>query len=163
MKYESKVIIAAVQENFGLDISLRTRRREIVDARQAVFVAMRVMGSTTQIAECFDMDHSTIIYASRQHEHKYNVNADLRLKHFDLYCAVYDFVNNLIKEKKFDQYNAIMNVREELERHKIIVDDLREMLNALEKDNKSLEKKVKDLAKFKIAFTQLRTKLNETA
>ena len=162
MKYESKIIIAAVQENFGLDISLRTRRREIVDARQAVFVAMRVMGSTTQIADCFDMDHSTIIYSTRQHEHKYHVVVEQRLKHFDLYCAVYDFASDLIKEKKFDQYNAILNVREELERHKIIVDDLNDVLAESEKQLKSLQKQVKDLNKYKIAFTQLRTKMNET-
>ena len=162
MKYESKVIIAAVQENFGLDISLRTRRREIVDARQAVFVAMRVMGSTTQIADCFDMDHSTIIYATRQHEYKYHVSVEQRLKHFDLYCAVYDFASDLIKEKKFDQYNAILNVREELERHKIIVDDLNDVLAESEKQLKSLQKQVKDLNKYNIAFTQLRTKMNET-
>lgn len=163
MIYESKVIIAAVQENFGIDISLRTRRREIVDARQAVFVAMRVMGSTTQIADCFEMDHSTVIYSTRQHEHKYKVKAKDRLKHYDLYCAVYDFTSTLIREKKFDQYNAIMNVREELERHKIIVDDLRLMLTEIEKDNTNLASQVKELNKYKIAFSQLRKRLNESA
>ena len=75
---------------------------------------------------------------------------------------MYDFASDLIKEKKFDQYNAILNVREELERHKIIVDDLNDVLAESEKQLKSLQKQVKDLNKYKIAFTQLRTKMNET-
>lgn len=158
MNYESKVIIAAVHENFGLDISLRTRRREIVDARQAAFVAMRCIGSTTQIAEVFNMDHSTIIYSTKQHEHKYHVDRSQRLKHFDLYCSVYDFVNALIKEKKFDQFDAVLNVREELERHKMIIEDLRATLNESEAEKKALEIKVKDLTKYKIAFKQLKQK-----
>ncbi len=162
MIYESKVIIAAVQENFGIDISLRTRRREIVDARQAVFVAMRVMGSTTQIADCFEMDHSTVIYSTRQHEHKYNTRIEKRLKHYDLYCSVYDFTSNLIKEKKFDQYNAIMNVREELERQNAVVEEMTEVLKNSDAKVKKLETELKDMQKYKIAFVQLRNKVNES-
>lgn len=162
MQYESKVIVAAVQENFGIDISLRSRRREIVDARQATFVAMRSMGSTTQIADCFDMNHSTVVYSAQQHEDKYHVNKDKRLKHYDLYCSVYDFVTALIKEKQFDQYNMILNVREELFRQNQIVDDLREILSQSEREKKELKKQVEDLKKFKTAFAQLRSKLNET-
>lgn len=162
MQYETKVIIAAVQENFGIDISLRSRRREIVDARQATFVAMRSMGSTTQIADCFDMNHSTVVYSAQQHEDKYHVNPDQRLKHFDLYCSVYDFVTALIKEKKFDQYNMILNVREELARQNEIVKDLREILSEAEREKKELIKQIEDLKKYKSAFAQLRMKLNET-
>lgn len=162
MQYETKVIIAAIHENFGIDISLRSRRREIVDARQATFVAMRVMGSTTQIAECFDMNHSTVIYSTQQHENKYHINPDQRLKHFDLYCSVYDFVNALIKEKKFDQYNMILNVREELARQNEIVSDLRDVLSESEREKKELIKQIQDLKKYKTAFAQLRKKLNET-
>lgn len=161
MQYETKVIIAAVQENFGIDISLRSRRREIVDARQATFVAMRSMGSTTQIADCFDMNHSTVVYSAQQHEDKYHVNAEQRLKHYELYCAVYDFVTALIKEKQFDQYNMILNVREELFRQNQIVQDLREILSEAEKEKKELLKQIKELKKYKSAFAQLRTKVNE--
>lgn len=162
MQYESKVIIAAVHENFGIDISLRSRRREIVDARQATFHAMRTMGSTTQIAECFGMNHSTVIYSSREHETKYHADKDKRLRHYDLYCSVYDFVNELIKDKQFDQYNMILNVREELFRQNQVVKDLREILSQSESENKDLKKQIKDLTKYKIAFAQLRSKLNDT-
>ncbi len=163
MLYESKVIIAAIHENFGLDISLRTRRREVVDARQAAIVAMRVMGSTTQIGECFNMNHSTIVYTAKQHEDKYHVDTTKRLKHFELYCAVYDFVTHLIKEKNFDQFDAILNVREELERQRKKNDDLNEMLMTTQKELDEQIKRVKDLTKYKVAYSQLRTKINETA
>jgi len=159
MLYESKVIIAAIQENFGLDISLRTRRREVVDARQAAIVAMRVMGSTTQIAECFNMDHSTIVYTTKHHEERYNTDPRKRLKHFELYCAVYDFVNDLIKKKKFDQFDAILNVREELERQRAKFNDINEVLIDTQLELKEYQNKVKELTKYKIAYMQLRKNL----
>lgn len=162
MMYESKIIIAAIHENFGLDISLRTRRREIVDARQATMTAMRVMGSTTQIAECFNMDHSSVVHASQSHENKYTNNTQKRLKHFELYCAVYDFVTNLIKEKNFDEFDAILNVREELHHQREKNAEIIELLRSTENELKKSKKKIDELNKFKVAFKQLREKVNET-
>lgn len=163
MLYESKIIIAAIQENFGVDISLRTRRREIVDARQAAQVAMRVMGSTTQIAECFDMNHSSIVHASKAHADKYHVDTTKRMKHFELYCAVYDFTRELIKSKKFDQFDAILNVREQLHREREINIEMKYVLRETEDALNKARKQIAELNKFKIAFKQLREKVNETA
>lgn len=163
MIYESKIIIAAIHENFGLDISLRTRRREIVDARQAAQTAMRVMGSTTQIAECFNMNHSSIVHASQAHADKYHEDSRKRIKHFELYCAVYDFVSDLIKEKKFDEFDAILNVREELHHQREKNAEMNELLRTTENELKNAKKKIAELNKFKIAFKQLREKVNETS
>ena len=163
MIYESKVIIAAIHENFGLDISLRTRRREIVDARQATQTAMRVMGSTTQIAECFNMDHSSVVHASQTHEHKYHEDRTKRARHYVLYCAVYDFVVDLIKEKKFDEFDAILNVREELHHQREKNAEITEMLKQTQDELNKANNTIKELNKFKIAFKQLREKVNATA
>lgn len=162
MVYESKIIIAAIHENFGLDISLRTRRREIVDARQATMTAMRVMGSTTQIAECFNMDHSSVVHASQAHEHKYHIDTTKRIKHFELYCAVYDFVTNLIKERNFDEFDAILNVREELHQQREKNEQMMNLLQDTENELKKAKKQIDELNKFKIAFKQLREKVNAT-
>lgn len=163
MIYEAKIIIAAIHENFGLDISLRTRRREIVDARQAAQVAMRVMGSTTQIAECFNMNHSSIVHASQAHDDKYHKDSTKRLRHFELYCAVYDFVTELIKEKKFDEFDAILNVREELHHQREKNAEIIELLRSTENELKKSKKQIDELHKFKVAFKQLREKVNETS
>ena len=162
MLYESKVITAAIHENFGIDISLRSRRREIVDARHAVFVAMRVMGSTTRIADCFSMDHSSVVHATKAHADKYHEAKAKRLKHFELYCAIYDFTAQLIKEKKFDKFDTIVNVREELHQERQKTAEMNEILKSIEKELKKSKQQVKDLSRYKVAFKQLRDKVNET-
>lgn len=162
MLYESKVITAAIHENFGLDISLRSRRREIVDARQAVFNAMREIGSTTRIAECFNMDHSTVVVSMRHHETRYEEDRRKRLKHFELYCTIYDFTMNLIKEKNFDEYHSILNVRDELSRQRVINEEISEVLKKTESDLRKAKKQIEELRKYKIAFKQQMAQLNAT-
>lgn len=162
MIYEAKVITTAIQENFGIDISLRSRRREIVDARSAVFVAMRSIGSTSRIASCFNMDHSSVVYCSKQHEDRYHEDKTKRLKHYDLYCNVYDFVTTLIKEKRFDAFDSILNVREELVRQRSINKDLNRVLSKTEKELTRAKEKIKEMNKYRTAFLQLTAEINET-
>lgn len=162
MIYEAKVITTAIQENFGIDISLRSRRREIVDARSAVFVAMRSIGSTPRIARCFNMDHSSVVYCSKLHEDRYQEDKTKRLKHYELYCAVYDFTMSLIREKRFDAFDSILNVREELIRQRAINKDLSRVLSKTEKELTRAKNKIKDIEKYRSAFLQLTSEMNET-
>ena len=52
---EQHPLLKAVEESFGINPSLRTRRREVVDVRFAIMVAMRKRGKLTyhQIGKMF--------------------------------------------------------------------------------------------------------------
>ena len=113
---EQHPLLKAVQESFGINPSLRTRRREVVDVRFAIMVAMRKRGKLTyhQIAKMFQfpirvdgkllmkpMSHCTVLHAIKQHEVRYHESPTERMFMYHQYCEVYDYCVNFLNDPKF--------------------------------------------------------------
>lgn len=113
---EQHPLLKAVQESFGINPSLRTRRREVVDVRSAIMVALRNKSRFTyqQIAKMFQfpiredgklkmhpMSHCTVLHAMRQHEIRYHESTSDRMFMYLHYCEVYDFCINYLSDPKF--------------------------------------------------------------
>jgi len=175
-------VIQAVEEHFAIDTSLRSRRRDVVDARMAIMVALRPMYSMMQIGKIFSyrrkegdktvyvpMSHCTVVHAMRQHKWRYHPEAAKRLVSYRLYGDVYDFAREFLKSDDFrpitqmDMRNAIdheMHLRKQAEQKAM---SLQSKLNDLESEaNKIIAKLKKEQVKilsernhYKVAFTQL--------
>jgi hypothetical protein len=182
-------VIDAVHQHFGIDPSLRTRRREVVDTRQAIMVALRNYYNLKEIADMFTftvrkdgevtvrtMNHATVLHATREHALKYNDNPERRFRHYELYCDVYDFCTSYLESEPYRpitqeqmrrEIETFKHLRDEAERnlqqaqlyHEAQKEEFKEQVKELSKQNKALEKKVRDLTnernKIKAAFTAL--------
>lgn len=175
-------VIQAVEKHFGIDTSLRSRRRDVVDARMAIMVALRPMYSMMQIGKIFSyrkrdggqiayvpMSHCTVVHAMRQHKWRYHPEAEKRPVSYRLYGDVYDFANEFLKSDDFkpitqmDMRNAIdqeMHLRKQAEQKATSLEF--KIHNIEEEANKIISKLKKDLSKitserehYKRAFTQL--------
>ena len=49
-------LIKEVKKHFGIDASLRTRRRDVVDARNAIMVSLRSIHTMNEIARFFSFN-----------------------------------------------------------------------------------------------------------
>lgn len=125
---EQHPLLKAVQESFGINPSLRTRRREVVDVRFAIMVAIKhkhKQMSLKKIGEMFSypvivkgkrkmkaMNHATVHHALKTHADKYNPDIDLRSFLYQNYCEAYDFCINLLDDKIY-QPTTIAKIRNE--------------------------------------------------
>ena len=146
-----------IEDVFGVDIFDKTRRREIVDARMAVMVAVRRMYTTVEIAKSFGMDHSSVVHASKQHKSKYNANPAKRYRMFRAYCDIYDFCVSRILDKNFKEYETITDVREQLADSKRLCNDLQHQIREIELELKQSKKQIADLEKYRVGFKQVIT------
>ena len=125
---EQHPLLKAVEKSYGINPSLRTRRREVVDVRSAIMVAMRKKGKLTfhQIAKMFPftmrigdnlmmkpMSHCTVLHAFKQHEVRYHENPTKRMFSYHQYCEVYDFCINFLDDTKFTP-SSLMELKEKL-------------------------------------------------
>lgn len=123
-------IIEAVRENFGIDASLRTRRREVVDTRNAIMVALRQYHTFGDIGKVFtftkmvngkevvkSMSHCTVLHAYKQHEHRYKIDVNGRLQYDQLYCEVYDFCKEYL-DKDNVRPMSLSEMREKMLYHR---------------------------------------------
>lgn len=175
-------LIEAVHHHFGIDPSLRTRRRDVVDARCAIMVALRSMHTMHEIARYFPyttkvegkkvvryMSHCTVVHAAQQHEVKYSVEVEKRPRPYTLYCDIYDFAVEYLNNPKFRPISPIQ-LKENLLREQILRRELekeyelyREQAQATVKHyEKQIKKMDRAIAKveterdhLKRAFTQL--------
>jgi hypothetical protein len=175
-------VIQMVEKHFGIDTSLRSRRRDVVDARMAIMVALRPMYSMVQIGNIFSyrkkdggqiayvpMSHCTVVHAMRQHKWRYHPEADKRPVSYRLYGDVYDFACEFLKSDNFkpitqmDMRNAIdqeMHLRKQAEQKakslefklSTIEGEAEKIIAKLKKD---LNKVINERDHYKRAFTQL--------
>ena len=125
---EQHPLFKAVEESFGINPSLRTRRREVVDVRFAIMVALRKKANLTyhQIARMFQfpirvdgkllmkpMSHCTVLHAIKQHEIRYHKSPTERMFMVHQYCEVYDYCINFLNDPKFTP-TTIAELRESL-------------------------------------------------
>lgn len=179
---ETHLLIDAVHKHFGVNPSLRTRRREVVDARSAVMVALRQMHTMQEIASMFTfpqtkngvtviktMSHCTVLHCLKQHEDKYHPDEEKRMYSYKFYCEVYDFAREFLGNPKFRPVSTIQ-LREDIIRERIMrreverefqiyrlekMDEIQEMEKILKKTKRELEKLTKERDHIKRAFTQL--------
>lgn len=179
---ERHQLIEAVHQHFGINPSLRTRRRDVVDARSAVMVAMRSMYTFVEIAQFFPyttkiegktvvryMSHCTVVHAVKQHEDRYDVQVEKRKRPFAMYCDIYDFSREFLNNPKFRPISPLQ-LKEDLLREQLLRRELekeyelyREQAQATAKHyEKQIKKMDRAIAKVELerdhlkrAFTQL--------
>ena len=175
-------VLKAVHENFGIDTSLRSRRRDIVDARMAIMVALQPMYSMQQIGNLFKfkrrvegtivfqpMSHCTVIHAIKQHKWRYHPDPAKRMVAYRFYGDVYDFAAAFLKTENFkpmtqiDMRTAIdqeIHLRNEAEKKaKALEGNMKtlekEANRAIKKLNTTLRKVTSERDHYKTAFTQM--------
>jgi len=175
-------VLKAVHENFGIDTSLRSRRRDIVDARMAIMVALRPIYSMQQIGNLFKfkrrvegtivyqpMSHCTVIHAIKQHKWRYHPDPAKRMVAYRFYGDVYDFAAAFLKTENFrpmtqiDMRTAIdqeIYLRNEAEKKaKALEGNIKtfekEANRAIKKLNTTLRKVTSERDHYKTAFTQM--------
>ena len=179
---ETHLLIDAVHKHFGVNPSLRTRRREVVDARSAVMVALRQMHTMQEIASMFTytqtingetvvktMSHCTVVHCLKQHEDKYHPDEEKRLYSYRFYCEVYDFAREFLGNPKFRPVSTIQ-LREDIIRERMLrkevekqfqiyrlemMDEVQQLEKILKKTKREVEKLTNERDKIKVAFTQL--------
>lgn len=179
---ETHLLIDAVHKHFGVNPSLRTRRREVVDARSAVMVALRQMHTMQEIASMFTfpqtingetviktMSHCTVVHCLKQHEDKYHSDEEKRLYSYRFYCEVYDFAREFLGNPKFRPVSTIQ-LREDIIRERMLrkevekqfqiyrlemMDEVQHLQKILKKTKREVEKLTNERDKIKVAFTQL--------
>lgn len=179
---ETHLLIDAVHKHFGVNPSLRTRRREVVDARSAVMVALRQMHTMQEIASMFTfpqtingetviktMSHCTVVHCLKQHEDKYHPDEEKRLYSYRFYCEVYDFAREFLGNPKFRPVSTIQ-LREDIIRERMLrkevekqfqiyrlemADEVQHLQKILKKTKREVEKLTNERDKIKVAFTQL--------
>lgn len=179
---ETHLLIDAVHKHFGVNPSLRTRRRDVVDARSAVMVALRQMHTMQEIASMFTfpetingqtvvktMSHCTVVHAIKQHEDKYHPDEERRLYSYRFYCEVYEFAREFLGNPKFRPVSTIQLrediIRERMHRKEVekqfqiyrleMLGEVENFEKILKKTKRELEKVIKERDHIKRAFTQL--------
>jgi len=175
-------ILKEVHENFGIDTSLRSRRRDIVDARMAIMVALRPVYSMQQIGNIFrfkrrvegavvyqPMSHCTVIHAIKQHKWRYHPDPAKRMVAYRFYGDVYDFAAAYLKTENFRPMTQI-DMRMAIDQEIHLRNEAEKKAKALESNMKTLEKEANRAIKklnttlrkvtserdhYKTAFTQM--------
>ena len=123
-------LIQAVRENYGIDASLRTRRREVVDARNAIMVALRKYHTFGDIGKMFtyttrvqgeavvkSMSHCTVLHAYKQHEHRYDADLNNRIYYNQLYCEIYEYCIDYLSQDS-NKPMSVSELREKMQYHR---------------------------------------------
>lgn len=98
-------VIDAVRKKYGIDPSQHSRRREVVELRQALMVALSRKYTLHETGKMFRFvkrvngeeklkhyDHSTVHHAKRLHEHRWREYPADRLAYDRYYCEAYEFI-----------------------------------------------------------------------
>lgn len=163
-------LIQAVRENFGIDASLRTRRREVVDARNAIMVALRKYHTFADIGKMFpynarkdgkvvvrSMSHCTVLHAYNQHHHRYDADLNKRIYYNQLYCEIYEYCLDYLGQEG-NKPMSVSELREKMQYHrylekeaneqnKHLKDQFREYRKSRDEEVTLLEKEIAKLQK----------------
>jgi len=78
-KTDIQILSSIIKENLKIDVSERTRKREVVDARRIFYKILRDMGMQyTDIGKIHSKDHSTIIHAVTSFNDIYAIDVEFR-------------------------------------------------------------------------------------
>ena len=148
-------MIKEVHKHFGIDASLRTRRRDVVDARNAIMVSLRSIHTMNEIARFFPykvrkdgevfykgMSHCSVIYAVKQHQIRYHYDPAERKASFYLYCEIYDFCKNYLGDNTYKPMSQL-EMREEIAKARFEVKEKKREMATLEREHKDEVKELK--------------------
>jgi len=148
-------MIKEVHKHFGIDASLRTRRRDVVDARNAIMVSLRSIHTMNEIARFFPykvrkdgevfykgMSHCSVIYAVKQHQIRYHYDPAERKASFYLYCEIYDFCKNYLGDNTYKPMSQL-EMREEIAKARFDVKEKSKQMATLEREYKDEVKELK--------------------
>ena len=148
-------MIKEVHKHFGIDASLRTRRRDVVDARNAIMVSLRSIHTMNEIARFFPykvrkdgevfykgMSHCTVIHAVKQHQIRYHYDPAERKASFYLYCEIYDFCKNYLGDNTYKPMSQL-EMREEIAKARFDVKEKSKQMATLQREYKDEVKELK--------------------
>ena len=148
-------MIKEVHKHFGIDASLRTRRRDVVDARNAIMVSLRSIHTMNEIARFFPykvrkdgevfykgMSHCSVIYAVKQHQIRYHYDPAERKASFYLYCEIYDFCKNYLGDNTYKPMSQL-EMREEIAKARFEVKEKKREMAELQREYKDEVKELK--------------------
>ena len=175
-------MIKEVHKHFGIDASLRTRRRDVVDARNAIMVSLRSIHTMNEIARFFPykvrrngeafykpMSHCSVIHAVKQHQIRYHSDTTERQVSFYLYCEIYDYCKNYLGDNTYKPMSQL-EMREEIgkarfetkekkremaELQRASKDEVKEIKREMRMLNTALRKVTSERDHYKTAFTQM--------
>ena len=178
----SNDLIKEVHKHFGIDASLRTRRRDVVDARNAIMVSLRSIHTMSEIARFFSfnirvngevflksMSHCTVVHAVKQHKIRYHYDPAERRSSFYLYCEIYDFCKNYLGDNTYKpmsqlemreeiakaRYDVKEKKKEMAELQRAAKDELKEIKKEMRMLQTALRKATTERDHYKTAFTQM--------
>lgn len=156
-------LIDAVTSHFGIDPSLHTRQRDVVDARMAIMVALRTLHSQQEIARMFRfnyrkdgevltkaMSHCTVLHAEKQHKIKYHEDPAKRMAHFRHYCDIFDFCASYLSEHHYvpiTQEEMRQKIQESEDKHADVVTKMEFYKEAFETEKKAHKETAHTLGK----------------
>ena len=148
-------LIKEVKKHFGIDASLRTRRRDVVDARNAIMVSLRSIHTMNEIARFFSfniringevfiksMSHCSVIHAVKQHQIRYHYDPVERRSSFYLYCEIYDFCKNYLGDNTYKPMSQL-EMREEIAKARFGVKEKSKQMATLQREYKDEVKELK--------------------
>ncbi len=148
-------MIKEVHKHFGIDASLRTRRRDVVDARNAIMVSLRSIHTMNEIARFFPykvrkdgevfykgMSHCSVIHAVKQHQIRYHYDPAERKASFYLYCEIYDFCKNYLGDNTYKPMSQL-EMREEIAKARFDVKEKSKQMATLQREYKDEVKELK--------------------
>ena len=175
-------MIKEVHKHFGIDASLRTRRRDVVDARNAIMVSLRSIHTMNEIARFFPykvrkdgevfykgMSHCSVIHAVKQHQIRYHYDPAERKASFYLYCEIYDYCKNYLGDNTYKPMSQL-EMREEIaksrcevkvkkiemaELQRAVKDEVKQIKREMRMLETALRKATSERDHYKTAFTQM--------
>ena len=148
-------MIKEVHKHFGIDASLRTRRRDVVDARNAIMVSLRSIHTMNEIARFFPykvrkdgevfykgMSHCSVIHAVKQHQIRYHYDPAERKASFYLYCEIYDYCKNYLGDNTYKPMSQL-EMREEIAKSRCEVKEKKREMAELQRAAKDKLKQIK--------------------
>ena len=175
-------MIKEVHKHFGIDASLRTRRRDVVDARNAIMVSLRSIHTMNEIARFFPykvrkdgevfykgVSHCSVIHAVKQHQIRYHYDPAERKASFYLYCEIYDYCKNYLGDNTYKPMSQL-EMREEIaksrcevkekkiemaELQRAVKDEVKQIKREMRMLETALRKATSERDHYKTAFTQM--------
>jgi len=143
---EFKEIIKTVNKVTGVDITLNTRKREVVEARALYYQVLRTLNpfvTLLSMANSVNKHHATIIYHLKHYEEfeKHNTMLKQYKKQIlNILTSNYEDINEFNYKQKIKEFKLKISLLEEKN------DDLQETINNLKrKSNIKILSKIEDL------------------
>jgi hypothetical protein len=128
----------AVLEQYGVDVTERTRKRTVADARFAVISALNERYNKSEIARAFDLNRGSVIHAVKQHEYL--------IKTQSVYSAIYELTRHILNEEGIVDVKNLSDLQHEVTLMRL---KLEETKRTNEKLARELAAKASEVANYK--------------